>query len=57
MPCLSIPSPIGRLTIAEEGDAIVAIGWEDTDGSRAAGNGSALLAEAAAQLDAYFAGS
>lgn len=56
MPCLSIPSPVGRLTITEEGDAIVAIGWAEAGADRAAGNGSALLAEAAAQLDAYFAG-
>lgn len=61
MPCmvthrLSIPSPIGRLTLKEESDAIVAIGWTEAEADRAAGNGSALLAEAAAQLDAYFAG-
>jgi methylated-DNA-[protein]-cysteine S-methyltransferase len=56
MPCLSIPSPVGRLTIAEEGDVIVAISWEDARDDQAAGNGSPLLAEAARQLDAYFAG-
>jgi methylated-DNA-[protein]-cysteine S-methyltransferase len=56
MPCLSIPSLIGRLTIEEAGGAIVAIGWEDAGEDRAAGNGSALLSEAAAQLDAYFVG-
>ncbi len=56
MPCLSIPSPIGRLTIAEQDDAIVAISWSDAGNERAEGNGSALLIEAAAQLDAYFAG-
>src|SRR4051794_24995726 len=61
MPGLSISSPIGELTIEEEGDAIVAIGWADAAADRAAGplyrgNGSALLAEAAAQLDDYFAG-
>jgi methylated-DNA-[protein]-cysteine S-methyltransferase len=54
--CLSIPSPIGRLTIEEGDDAIVAIGWADARDDQAAGNGSPLLAEAAAQLDAYFAG-
>jgi methylated-DNA-[protein]-cysteine S-methyltransferase len=53
---LSIPSPIGRLMIEEAGGAIVAIGWEGTGDNRALGNGSALLSEAAAQLDAYFAG-
>jgi len=61
MPCLTIPSPIGELRIAEEDDAIVAIGWTDAEEDQAAGpayrdNGSPLLAEAAAQLDAYFAG-
>jgi methylated-DNA-[protein]-cysteine S-methyltransferase len=56
MPCLTIPSPVGRLTIAEEGDAVVAISWTDAGADQAAGNGSRLLAEAAEQLDAYFAG-
>ena len=57
MPCLSIPSPVGELTIAEDGDAIVAIRWaDDAEEVRPAGNGSPLLAEAARQLDAYFAG-
>ena len=56
MPCLSISSPIGQLTIEEAGDAIVAIRWDDAPAARSAGNGSALLAEAAEQLDAYFAG-
>ncbi len=52
MPSLSIPSPIGQLTIDEMADAIVAIRWADAP----AGNGSALLAEAARQLAAYFGG-
>ena len=52
MPSLSISSPIGQLTIDEENAAIVAIRWADMP----AGNGSPLLAEAARQLDAYFAG-
>jgi methylated-DNA-[protein]-cysteine S-methyltransferase len=52
MPSLSIPTPVGRLTIDEAGDAIVAIRW----GNGGPGNGSPLLAEAARQLDAYFAG-
>ena len=52
MPSLSIPSPIGPLTIDEHDDAIVAIRWADAP----AGNGSPLLAEAARQLGAYFAG-
>jgi len=52
MPSLSIPSPIGQLTIDEADDAIVAIRWADAP----AGNGSPLLAEAARQLAAYFGG-
>ena len=52
MPSLSIPSPVGQLTIDEKDDAIVAIRWADMP----AGNGSSLLAEAARPLDAYFAG-
>ena len=52
MPSFSIPSPIGHLTIEEQGDAIVAINWAN----RPAGNGSPLLAEAARQLQAYFDG-
>ena len=52
MPSLSIPSPIGQLTIDEADDAIVAIRWADAP----AGNGSPLLAETARQLAAYFDG-
>ena len=49
---LSIPSPIGHLTIDETDDAIVGIRWADGGPS----NGSPLLAEAARQLEAYFDG-
>jgi len=49
---LSITSPVGRLVLEEERDALVAIHW----GGAPAGNGGPLLAEAARQLDAYFAG-
>jgi methylated-DNA-[protein]-cysteine S-methyltransferase len=52
MPSLSIPTPVGRLTIEEADDAIIAIRWADGGPS----NGSPLLSEAAHQLDAYFAG-
>lgn len=52
MPSLSISSPVGQLTIDENCDAIVAIRWSDAS----SGNGSALLAEAARQLAAYFDG-
>jgi methylated-DNA-[protein]-cysteine S-methyltransferase len=53
MNSLSISSPIGNLVIDEDNGAIVAIRWADEK----TGNGSPLLAEAARQLDAYFAGS
>ena len=52
MPSLSLPSPVGQLMIEEAGDAIVTIRWSEAP----SGNGSALLAEAARQLAAYFAG-
>jgi methylated-DNA-[protein]-cysteine S-methyltransferase len=52
MPSISMPSPVGQLTLQEEGGAIVAISW----GNDALGNGSPLLAETARQLEAYFAG-
>jgi methylated-DNA-[protein]-cysteine S-methyltransferase len=52
MNSLSISSPIGNLVLEEDRGAIVAIRWAEEK----AGNGSPLLAEAARQLDAYFAG-
>ncbi len=52
MPTLSIPSPVGQLTIEEVDERIVAIRWGESPG----GNGSPLLAEAARQLAAYFDG-
>lgn len=52
MPSLSIPSPVGRLTIDESNETITAIRWADEAG----GNGSPLLNEAARQLAAYFDG-
>jgi methylated-DNA-[protein]-cysteine S-methyltransferase len=52
MNSLSISSPVGALVLDEDGTAIVAIRWS----RETAGNGSPLLAEAAQQLDAYFAG-
>ena len=53
MPSLSIPSPVGPLTIEEQDDKIVAISWKN---GVPAGNGSPLLDEAARQLQAYFEG-
>jgi methylated-DNA-[protein]-cysteine S-methyltransferase len=52
MPSLSIPSPVGQLTIEDGDGTIVAIRWGNDAGS----NGSPLLAEAARQLEAYFDG-
>jgi methylated-DNA-[protein]-cysteine S-methyltransferase len=52
MPAISISSPIGNLVLDEADDAITAIRWS----AERAANGSPLLAEAARQLDAYFAG-
>ena len=53
MPSLSIPSPIGPLTITEKDEKIVAIQWGNGAPS---GNGSPLLDEAARQFAEYFAG-
>jgi methylated-DNA-[protein]-cysteine S-methyltransferase len=50
---ITIPSPVGPLTIAEQDEAIVSISWGN---GMPPGNGSPLLAEAARQLEAYFAG-
>jgi methylated-DNA-[protein]-cysteine S-methyltransferase len=52
MKSLSISSPVGNLVLDEEDGALVAVRW--AGGERR--NGSALLAEAARQLDLYFAG-
>jgi methylated-DNA-[protein]-cysteine S-methyltransferase len=54
MPALCIPSPLGELTIVEDGGAIVALDWGVGD-VRAA-PATALLKEAAKQLTEYFAG-
>lgn len=52
MNTLSISSPVGQLILEEAAGALVAVRWSDAP----AGNGSPLLAEAARQIDAYFAG-
>ena len=52
MQSLSISSPVGSLLLDEDEGALVSLRWADMAG----GNGSPLLAEAARQLDAYFAG-
>ncbi|HTV45792.1 MAG TPA: methylated-DNA--[protein]-cysteine S-methyltransferase [Stellaceae bacterium] len=49
---MTVDSPVGRLAITADADAIVAIGWADY----ANGAATALLVEASRQLDVYFAG-
>ncbi len=49
----STDSPVGRLLILEEDEAIVRVDWA---GERSAGEPTPLLAEARRQLAAYFAG-
>ncbi|HEY1796826.1 MAG TPA: methylated-DNA--[protein]-cysteine S-methyltransferase [Stellaceae bacterium] len=49
---LSMPSPVGMLTLTEDEGAIVSVAW----GGKVRSNGSPLLAEAARQLEAYFSG-
>lgn len=51
MPQLSVPTPLGRLTLFEENGAIAAIVW----GGKSAGPPSRLLVAAKRQLAAYFA--
>lgn len=53
MPSISVTSPVGRLRLDETGGALTAIAWDE---DRSHGNGSALLDEAARQLEAYFEG-
>lgn len=50
---LSISTPVGNLVLEELDGALVSVRWSREQ----AANGSPLLAEAARQLDAYFAGS
>lgn len=52
MPQLSLHSPVGDLTISEDGGAIVAIDWGWVDDQTE----TPLLREARRQLDAYFDG-
>jgi len=53
MPSLTLPSPIGALTVAEAGGAIVRLSWAAPD-VPAGGDETPLLLTAAQQLDAYF---
>jgi methylated-DNA-[protein]-cysteine S-methyltransferase len=52
MPRLSLPSPVGRITLFEEGGAISALVW----GGKSGGKPTQLLEDAKRQLAAYFAG-
>ena len=52
MPSISIPAPIGSLTIDERDGAIVQVRWAND----AQGGETPLLREARRQFDAYFAG-
>jgi methylated-DNA-[protein]-cysteine S-methyltransferase len=52
MPAISISTPVGRLTVDEKDGAIAQIRWGDDPH----GEPTAILREAAHQLDAYFAG-
>src|SRR5712692_4109133 len=52
MPSVSIPTPVGNLTIEEQGNAIVGVHWGDDR----QGEQTPLLTEAARQLEAFFAG-
>lgn len=52
MPSLSMPSPVGQLTIEASNNAIVGIRWADDS----SGEPTPLLREAQRQLQNYFAG-
>ncbi|HZS83119.1 MAG TPA: methylated-DNA--[protein]-cysteine S-methyltransferase [Stellaceae bacterium] len=52
MTSLTLPSPVGPLTLTERDGAIVGLCW----GGAAGGDETPLLREARRQLDAYFAG-
>ncbi|MHA1538755.1 MAG: methylated-DNA--[protein]-cysteine S-methyltransferase [Alphaproteobacteria bacterium] len=47
---LSIASPVGRLTLSERDEALIKVNWGAPEGS----DRTALLKEAAIQLDGYF---
>jgi methylated-DNA-[protein]-cysteine S-methyltransferase len=54
MPCITIDSPIGNLTVHERDGAIVALNWDGAGGEPE--HETPLLARARAQLGEYFAG-
>jgi len=53
MPHLTIPSPVGRLTIIEQDGAIVSVSWR---APATADRPSGLLVSISKQINAYFAG-
>ena len=53
MPYLSLPSPVGDLTLFEDDDKIISLDWGGVDG----GEETPLLLEAMQQLEDYFDGS
>jgi methylated-DNA-[protein]-cysteine S-methyltransferase len=52
MPALTVPSPVGRLTLTEQNGRLTQLGWYATD----RGDETPLLIEARQQLAEYFAG-
>lgn len=52
MPAIAVESPVGPLTLADRGGALTRVAW----GRAPEGDPTPLLAEAARQLAAYFAG-
>jgi methylated-DNA-[protein]-cysteine S-methyltransferase len=52
MPQLSVPSPLGTLTLTEDDGVLTGVAWD----AAAAADETPLLREAARQLAAYFAG-
>ena len=58
MPWIYLDSPVGRLKIIEQDDAIVRVAWQDElteSGDESGGRATPLLTRAAGQLEAYFA--
>jgi methylated-DNA-[protein]-cysteine S-methyltransferase len=52
MPVLTVPTPVGRLSLIEQNGRLTQLGWSGTD----AVDETPLLVEARRQLAAYFAG-
>ena len=53
---LTVPSPVGPLTLTSNDEAIVRLAFRDDGMTGGMTGGNSLLRAAAAQLDAYFAG-